>query len=69
MEDFALHLTGLISDLQQLGDDVDEFKAVRKFLRVVPPRYAQVAISIETLVDLKLLTIEHAVKLCVSRGP
>ena len=59
MEDFALRLTGLISDLQELGDDIDEIKAVRKFLRVVPPRYAQVAISIETLVDLKTLTIEE----------
>ena len=59
VEDFALRLTGLISDLQELGDDVDEIKAVRKFLRVVPPRYAQVAISIETLVDLKTLTIEE----------
>jgi hypothetical protein len=32
---------------------------VRKFLRVVPPHYVQVVISIETLVDLKTLTTEE----------
>lgn len=59
VEDFALRLSGLVTDLQVLGDEIDDERAVRKFLRVVPARYAQVAISIETLVDLSTLTIEE----------
>jgi hypothetical protein len=34
---------------------------VKKMLRVLPQRYAQIAISIETLLDLKTLTTEELV--------
>jgi hypothetical protein len=34
---------------------------VKKFLRVVPPRYNQVAVTIEMFCDLKKLTIEELV--------
>ncbi|XP_025813021.1 uncharacterized protein LOC112890328 [Panicum hallii] len=49
--------------MQQLarhGDtDIDELKAVEKYLRVVPSKYAQLALSIETLLDLSTLSIEE----------
>lgn len=35
-----------------------EEKIVRKLLRVVPRRYRQMALSIETLIDLTTLSIE-----------
>ena len=38
---------------------MDDARVVRKFLRVVPPRFAQVAVSIETLLDLSELSIEE----------
>jgi hypothetical protein len=34
---------------------------MKKMLRVLPQRYAQIAISIKTLLDLKTLTIEELV--------
>ena len=40
VEDFALRLSRLIIDVQLLGDSIDDEHAVKKFLRVVPPRYA-----------------------------
>uniref|UniRef100_A0A0A9HDL9 Uncharacterized protein n=1 Tax=Arundo donax TaxID=35708 RepID=A0A0A9HDL9_ARUDO len=40
-------------------EDVDEQKAVEKLLRVTPKRYNQIALSIETLLDLSELCIEE----------
>lgn len=59
VDDFAMRLTGLVNNLNILGDKIDDERVVRKFLRVVPSKYSQVAISIETLVDLKTLSIEE----------
>ena len=47
IEDFALRLTSLVSQLAQVGVDIGEEEAVAKYLRVVPPRFAQIALSIE----------------------
>jgi cell division cycle 2-like protein len=58
VEDFSLRLQGVVSDLRLLGEDVSEEKVVRKLLRVVPRRYRQMALSIETLIDLTTLSIE-----------
>lgn len=59
IEDFTLCLSGLITYLQLLDDTIDNKHNVKKFLWVVPPRYAQVVISIEMLVDLSTLSIEE----------
>ena len=37
---------------------MDEEDVVAKFLRVVPPKYTQIALSIETMLDMSTLTIE-----------
>ncbi|XP_071685359.1 uncharacterized protein [Lolium perenne] len=58
IEDFAIRLTNLLSDLELLGDPVDEYKAVLKFLRIVPRKYRPMVMDIEQTVDLKQLTIE-----------
>jgi hypothetical protein len=47
-----------MKDLELLDDPVDEYKAVCKFLRVVPRKYRQMANSIECLLNLKEMTIE-----------
>ena len=47
IEDFALRLTSLVSQLAQVGIDIGEDEAVAKYLRVVPPRFGQIALSIE----------------------
>ena len=45
VEDFALRLSGLVSDLELYGDPVTEHKAVQKFLHV-PRKYRQMAMAI-----------------------
>src|SRR3954467_6980804 len=59
IEDFALRLTGVTADLELYGDPVTEHKVVQKFLRVVPRKYRQMAMAIESLIDLKTMTIEE----------
>ena len=59
IEDFALRISGVVSELQSLGDGITELTAVQKFLCVVPSRYAQMACSIETLLDLEDMTVEE----------
>jgi hypothetical protein len=47
-----------MKDLELLNDPVDEYKAVCKFLRVVPRKHRQMANPIECLLNLKEMTIE-----------
>jgi hypothetical protein len=65
VEDFAMRLSSLVSELQSLGDSTAELDAVQKMLRVVPSRYGQMACSI----DLKELSIEElSGRLAASEG-
>ena len=59
IEDFALRLTGIVQRLATLGDPEPDAKVVAKYLRVVRPRYKQLVISIETLLDISALSIEE----------
>ncbi|KAK1613361.1 hypothetical protein QYE76_037034 [Lolium multiflorum] len=58
IKDFALRLTAIINDLELLGDPIDEYKAVLKYLRTVPKKYRMMAMAIEQTVDLHELTVE-----------
>jgi len=59
VEEFALRLSNLVQRLAILGDPEPEAKVVAKYLRVARPRYRQLVISIETLLDISQLSIEE----------
>jgi hypothetical protein len=59
IEEFALRLQGMLSQLAVLGDAIPEREAVKKYLRIVPEKYEQVAVSIETMLDLANISIEE----------
>jgi hypothetical protein len=62
IDNFAIRITKLATDLKGLGEkSVDDSRVVRKFLRVVPSRYNQVAVAIEMFCDMKTLTIEELI--------
>ncbi|WVZ49530.1 LOW QUALITY PROTEIN: hypothetical protein U9M48_000878 [Paspalum notatum var. saurae] len=61
VDDFAMCISGLASNLRSLGEKVEEVRVVKKILRVLPSRYHQIAVSIETLIDLKTLSVEELV--------
>ena len=59
VEDFSLRLQSLISKLRSHGVTIDEEEAVSKYLHSVPAKYIHIALSIETMLDLSILTIEY----------
>jgi hypothetical protein len=69
VEDFALRMSAIVSELQSLGDTTSELDGVQKMLWVAPARYGQMACSIETLLDLRELSIEElSGRLAASEG-
>jgi hypothetical protein len=62
IDEFALRITKLVTDLRGLGEEsVTDARVVKKFLRVVPAKYSQIAVAVEMVKDLKTLTIEDLV--------
>lgn len=57
MEEFSVRITGQANNLRILGDEITEVEVVCKMLQFVPDFLSQVAISIETLLDLNTITI------------
>jgi len=58
VEEFSLCLSSLISKLGSYDVTINEEEAVSKYLHSVPPKYIQIALSTETMLDLSTLTIE-----------
>jgi hypothetical protein len=58
IEEFSIRLTAIVNDLELLGDPQDEYRAVLKFLRVVPKKFRPMVMAIEQTVKLRDLTIE-----------
>ncbi|WVZ99079.1 hypothetical protein U9M48_044429 [Paspalum notatum var. saurae] len=58
VEDFALRLQALVSELSALGKKMDDEEVVGKYLRAAPKRLEPVVVSMETLLHLSELTIE-----------
>jgi hypothetical protein len=44
----------MVTQLKELNQQMEEVNVVAKFLHVLPPRFAQLTQSIETLVDLSM---------------
>ncbi|CAN6200243.1 unnamed protein product [Urochloa humidicola] len=59
LEDFAMRLSAMVSQLQILGDPEPPAKVAEKYLRIVPAKYTQIALSIETLLDVSKMSIEE----------
>jgi hypothetical protein len=61
VEDFSLCLQSLVSQLVAHDVTITDEEAVAKYLRVVPPKYTQIALSIETLIDMSTLMLEDVI--------
>lgn len=62
IDDFSMRLFGIVTNLRALSDTLEESKVVAKFLRVVPSQFAQVAIAIETLLDMSTLPLDEVTR-------
>lgn len=59
LDDFAARLHKLVHELEVLGDPEEPRKVAAKYLRVVPKRFAAVAVSIEQFADLSTMSIQE----------
>lgn len=55
-----MRITTLANQLRVLGDDISKKEVIKKLLHAVPDKLEQVAISLETLLDLDNMSIEEA---------
>jgi hypothetical protein len=58
-EDFVNRITGLAVELCLLGNNITDTEVVWKMLQVMSDDLTQVAVSIETLLDIKTITVEE----------
>jgi hypothetical protein len=49
----------MVQELEILGDLEEPQKVIAKYLRVIPKRFAPVAVSIESLLDISTMSIEE----------
>jgi hypothetical protein len=59
VEEFTLWLQAVVNQLRVLGDDVPDKSIVKRLLHAIPDHLKQVAISIETLMDLDIVSVEE----------
>ncbi|WVZ66256.1 hypothetical protein U9M48_015503 [Paspalum notatum var. saurae] len=64
VEDFSLRLNTLANQLRVLGEDISEKEVVKRLLHSVPESLEQVAISIETLLNLSEVSFEEVAREC-----
>jgi hypothetical protein len=62
IDDFALRLNTLQQKMMQFDDKTyNEERAVEKLFRCIPEKYKQITRSIESLLDLSMMSIEEAI--------
>jgi hypothetical protein len=61
IEDFTMQLTSLMNQLVILDDPEANDKVVTKYLLVAWPRYHQLVVSMETLLDITMLSMEEVI--------
>jgi uncharacterized membrane protein YgcG len=59
VEEFTLRLQAVANQLRILGDDIPDKSIFKRLLHAVPNHLEQVAISIETLMDLDIVSVEE----------
>jgi uncharacterized membrane protein YgcG len=60
VEEFAMQISSLANQLRSLGDEILDKKVMKKMLQSMLDHLEQVAICMETLLDLDALSIEEA---------
>jgi hypothetical protein len=62
VDDFALCLNTLLQKMVQFGDDTyDEERAAEKLFHCIPKKYKKIVRSIESVLDLSMMSIEEAI--------
>jgi hypothetical protein len=58
VDDFSMRIESLAENQCALGESITDVRVAKKMLRVLSKRFSQIAVSIETLLDINSLTVE-----------
>ena len=61
IDDFAMKVNNIVSNIRALGEKVEEAYVVKKLLRAVPNKFLQIASTIEQFADLDTMTVEEVI--------
>ncbi|XP_020249218.1 uncharacterized protein LOC109826605 [Asparagus officinalis] len=61
VDDFGAKLTTIVNKIRALGDKIDEAYVVKKLLRAVPPKFLQIASTIEQFGNLNTMAVEEVI--------
>ncbi|KAL8117920.1 hypothetical protein AgCh_015707 [Apium graveolens] len=61
LDDFCMKLTGLVTNIRALGEEISESYIVKKLLRAVPSKFLQIASTLEQFGNLDTMTVEETV--------
>jgi hypothetical protein len=69
VEDFALRLNGVATELVTLGVNIKEEKIMEQIVCSIPPRFKQIVLFITTFLDLSIVSLKHGAFEADNRGP
>nr|GEY63172.1 hypothetical protein [Tanacetum cinerariifolium] len=61
IDDFAMKLNNIVSNIRALGEKVEDVYVVKKLLRAVLSKFLQIASTIEQFADLDNMTVEEVI--------
>ncbi|GJX64161.1 putative RNA-directed DNA polymerase [Tanacetum coccineum] len=61
IDDFAMKVNNIVSNIRALREKVEEAYVVKKLLRAVPSKFLQIASTIEQFADLDNMTVEEVI--------
>lgn len=61
IDDFAVKLTTIVNKIRALDNKVEEATLSRNFFEAIPPKFLQIASTIEQFGDLKMMTVEEEI--------
>lgn len=61
VDEFAVKVSNIVSTMRTLGDTVEESYVVKKLLRAVPPKFLQIASTLEHFGNLDEMTVEEVI--------
>jgi hypothetical protein len=61
IDEFGMRIQSLAENLRALGETITDARVAKKMLRLLPKKFSQITVSIETLLDIDSLTVEDLV--------
>ena len=59
VDSFYTRFVGLINKLKSHGEDIEDQRVVAKILRILPPRFENLVVTLEEHIDMSTFTINE----------